>query len=292
MPTSTILRLLAELVRSYVGIATLIANYSYTVGQSELIKEDCSVLAFVLDHLLPHTQNAEDKDTPALARLFLASLAASGSGTDAQVALVNEVKAALGRALAMAESTEKHARLQAVMCIISTIMESCPSTSSFYSSATAKTQHNGMNNIIRLFLKKGLVNDLARVPHSLDLSSPNMANTVNAALKPLETLSRIVNQPSSLFGSKSASSKSKSEQDAQGAAQDSNSNQQDPGEPGETEVQEEDHDVTQTEVADGDIMDGEAETDSVVIAGQPEVLSSQEMQVGRQITQHIPLLWR
>ncbi|XP_036082920.1 E3 ubiquitin-protein ligase HUWE1 isoform X14 [Rousettus aegyptiacus] len=283
MPTSTILRLLAELVRSYVGIATLIANYSYTVGQSELIKEDCSVLAFVLDHLLPHTQNAEDKDTPALARLFLASLAAAGSGTDAQVALVNEVKAALGRALAMAESTEKHARLQAVMCIISTIMESCPSTSSFYSSATAKTQHNGMNNIIRLFLKKGLVNDLARVPHSLDLSSPNMANTVNAALKPLETLSRIVNQPSSLFGSKSASNKSKSEQDAQGAAQDSNSNQQDPGEPGEAEVQEEDHDVTQTEVADGDIMDGEAENDSVVIAGQPEVLSSQEMQVENEL---------
>ncbi|XP_019574477.1 E3 ubiquitin-protein ligase HUWE1 isoform X12 [Rhinolophus sinicus] len=283
MPTSTILRLLAELVRSYVGIATLIANYSYTVGQSELIKEDCSVLAFVLDHLLPHTQSAEDKDTPALARLFLASLAAAGSGTDAQVALVNEVKAALGRALAMAESTEKHARLQAVMCIISTIMESCPSTSSFYSSATAKTQHNGMNNIIRLFLKKGLVNDLARVPHSLDLSSPNMANTVNAALKPLETLSRIVNQPSSLFGSKSASNKSKSEQDAQGASQDSNSNQQDPGEPGEAEVQEEDHDVTQTEVADGDIMDGEAETDSVVIAGQPEVLSSQEMQVENEL---------
>lgn len=53
-------------------------------------------------------------------------------------------------------------------------------------------------------------------------------------------------------------------------------------------MQEEDHDVTQTEVADGDIMDGEAETDSVVIAGQPEVLSSQEMQVGRQITQHTP----
>lgn len=72
--------------------------------------QDCSVLAFVLDHLLPHTQNAEDKDTPALARLFLASLAAAGSGTDAQVALVNEVKAALGRALAMTESTEKHAR--------------------------------------------------------------------------------------------------------------------------------------------------------------------------------------
>ncbi|XP_066436802.1 E3 ubiquitin-protein ligase HUWE1 isoform X3 [Eleutherodactylus coqui] len=278
LPTSTILRLLAELVRSYVGIATLIANYNYTAGQSELIKEDCSVLAFVLDHLLPHTQNAEDKDTPALARLFLASLAAAGSGTDAQVALVNEVKAALGRALAMAESTEKHARLQAVMCIISTIMESCPSTSSFYSSATTKTQHNGMNNIIRLFLKKGLVSDLARVPHSLDLSSPNMANTVNAALKPLETLSRIVNQPSGLFGSKGTSGKNKSEQDTHGAPRDPNSNQTDTGEAG-VEAQEEDADVSQAEVADGDIMDGEVETDAVVIAGQPEVLSTQEMQV-------------
>nr|XP_015209351.1 PREDICTED: E3 ubiquitin-protein ligase HUWE1 [Lepisosteus oculatus] len=280
MPTSTILRLLAELVRSYVGIATLIASYCYTAGQSELIKEDCSVLAFVLDHLLPHTQNSEDKDTPALARLFLASLAAAGTGTDAQVALVNEVKAALSRALAMAESTEKHARLQAVMCIISTIMESCPSTSSFYSTAAAKTQHNGMNNIIRLFLKKGLVNDLARVPHSLDLSSPNMANTVNAALKPLETLSRIVNQPSSLFGSKSTSSKSKTEQDTAGTARDSNSNTQDTGEPGEAEPQE---DSTPAAGTDNDLMDGEAEGDTVVIAGQPEVLNTQEMQVENEL---------
>ncbi|KAM9785540.1 E3 ubiquitin-protein ligase HUWE1 [Neosynchiropus ocellatus] len=280
MPTSTILRLLAELVRSYVGIATLIASYSYTAGQSELIKEDCSVLAFVLDHLLPHTQNSEDKDTPALARLFLASLAAAGTGTDAQVALVNEVKAALSRALAMAEGAEKHARLQAVMCIISTIMESCPSTSSFYSTAAPKTQHNGMNNIIRLFLKKGLVNDLARVPHSLDLSSPNMANTVNAALKPLETLSRIVNQPSGLFGGKGGSSKTKPEHDTVGTTRDSNSNTQDQGESGETEPVEGNHRVQGT---DPDLMDGEAEGDTVVIAGQPEVLSTQAMQVENEL---------
>ncbi|KAJ3586121.1 hypothetical protein NHX12_012522 [Muraenolepis orangiensis] len=239
MPTSTILRLLAELVRSYVGIATLIASYSYTAGQSELIKEDCSVLAFVLDHLLPHTQNSEDKDMPALARLFLASLAAAGTGTDAQVALVNEVKAALSRALAMAEGAEKHARLQA----------------------------------------KGLVNDLARVPHSLDLSSPNMANTVNAALKPLETLSRIVNQPSSLFGGKGGSSKNKAEHDTVGAARDNNSNAQDQGEPGEAEPVE----GSRVQGADSDLMDGETEADTVVIAGQPEALSTQAMQVENEL---------
>jgi len=52
-----------------------------------------------------------------------------------------------------------------------------------------------MNNMVRVLLKKGLVNDLARIPHCLDLSSPRMASTMNVALKPLETLSRIVNQP-------------------------------------------------------------------------------------------------
>ena len=56
-----------------------------------------------------------------------------------------------------------------------------------------------------------------------------MANTVNAALKPLETLSRIVNQPSSLFGGKGGSSKNKAEHDTVGAARDSNSNTQDQG---------------------------------------------------------------
>ena len=50
-------------------------------------------------------------------------------------------------------------------------------------------------------LKKGIITDLARVTHSLDLSSPNVAATVNAVLKPLETLSKIVNQPTGLTGS-------------------------------------------------------------------------------------------
>ena len=54
--------------------------------------------------------------------------------------------------------------------------------------------------MVRIMLKKGVVTDLARVSHSLDLSSPNVATTVNAVLRPLETLSRIVNQPTALGG--------------------------------------------------------------------------------------------
>lgn len=48
------------------------------------------------------------------------------------------------------------------------------------------------------------------------------------------------------------------------------------GEAGEAEPSENSH---QGQAADGDLMDGEAEGDTVVIAGQPEVLSTQAMQV-------------
>jgi hypothetical protein len=51
-----------------------------------------------------------------------------------------------------------------------------------------KGQQTLINNIVKSLLKKGIVTDLARIPHSLVLSSPYMANTINSALKPLETL--------------------------------------------------------------------------------------------------------
>jgi E3 ubiquitin-protein ligase HUWE1 len=64
-----------------------------------------------------------------------------------------------------------------------------------------------MNNIVRIMLRKGILTDLARVSHYLDLSSPNMPASVNAALKPLETLSRIVNQPTAATNNKAAKQK-------------------------------------------------------------------------------------
>lgn len=77
-------------------------------------------------------------------------------------------------------------------------MYSCPATDLQPPQALTtafKQQNLGMNNMVKFMLKRGLVNDLARIPHCLDMSSPLMAFTVNAALKPLEALSRIVNLP-------------------------------------------------------------------------------------------------
>ena len=52
-----------------------------------------------------------------------------------------------------------------------------------------------MNQVVRLLIRKNVVVDLTRICHSLDLSSSQMAATINAVLKPLEVISRIVNQP-------------------------------------------------------------------------------------------------
>ena len=60
------------------------------------------------------------------------------------------------------------------------------------------------NNMIKSLVKKGVLVDLARIPHNLDLSSPFLATTVNCVLKPLETLSRSVNSPDKFVSVKKA----------------------------------------------------------------------------------------
>ena len=99
-----------------------------------------------------------------------------------QNSLIAELKASLGRALNLQESKLKHSRLQALFNLIVTIIESTsPQTSGLPSNATKL-------NFIRLLARKGMINDLAKTPHSLDLSSPYLVSTVNSMLKPLEKL--------------------------------------------------------------------------------------------------------
>lgn len=169
------------------------ANDNLRISHFSLFQE-CSVLAFVLDSLLPQCQASGDRDCPSLSRVFIASIASCNHSPEAQNSLVIEIKGALQRALAIPESSEKHSRLQALTGIISTIIEACPSPGQV-PNQVFKGQQTVMNNMVKILIKRGLVTDLARIPHNLDLSSPYMAQTINSALKPLETLSRSVNQP-------------------------------------------------------------------------------------------------
>jgi E3 ubiquitin-protein ligase HUWE1 len=195
---SSILRLLAELVRSYDVVPKLVTEHSFQAGSCELIQEDSTALSFILDHLLPTNQTVGDRDCPALVRVLIASLASCVSAPDAQTSLVAEVKSALNRSLLLPDSCEKHARIQALTGIISTMIESCPNTEK-PSVSMPNLPPLPVNPMVKIMHKKGILTDLARVSHSLDLSSPHMAVTINSVLKPLETLSRIINNQTRQF---------------------------------------------------------------------------------------------
>ena len=195
---STILRILAELIRSYANVAKLVSSKTFHLQENT----SCSALAYILDHLLPGTntqQNDFDKDIPALCRLFLVAMAACNHCLESQMNLVNEVKTSLNKILVLPECDEKHLRLQALANIINTMIESCPAPNT---SAPPQGQHRVpqliINNMIKIMYKRGLINDLAKMIHSIELSSPKLADTVNAVLKPMERLSQAINYASSL----------------------------------------------------------------------------------------------
>lgn len=193
---SAILKIIAEAVRSYGAVASLITEHVYRAGQSEMVTEDTTALAFLLDKLLPMLpENSSDRQCSSMARMLIAAIASCNHSPDVQTTLVTEVKAALTRTLALPESSEKHAQLQLLIGLISTMIDSCPSTPHNQLRGTVKMYQVYVNYIVKIMLKKGIITDLAKIPHSLDLSSPNMAGTINAALKPLEALSRNINQP-------------------------------------------------------------------------------------------------
>lgn len=189
LPKSVILKILAEAVRSYQIVATLITDYEYQAGQSNLITENTNALAYILDNLLPVVDSPVEIECCTTVRMLIAALAASHSAS-AQLSVVHEVKQALLRALAMPESSEKHNQIQLLTALIPIMIENCPTENT----PNIKVPYK-RNDIFLIMLRKGLISDLARVPQYLDLSSPNMIATINATLKPLETLLRISNQP-------------------------------------------------------------------------------------------------
>lgn len=170
------------------------------------------MLAFIFDHLLPHSnkdptnQTTDNKTTKpsttsTLARSLLSVLGAYWHNAEIQSTFVTELKSALLRALHLPECKMKHLRLQAVFNLITSMIESAAPLSF----SSQPPLHN--SNFIKMLIKRGLISDLARCTHNLDLSSHDLVATVNVMLKPLEKLSNLAN-------SQSVHSTAKSDKDA------------------------------------------------------------------------------
>lgn len=74
-------------------IASIWADLLSMWGNSDICLQDCSPIAFVLDHLLSLRERALiDLDVASMARMLIAALASCNHSPEVQVALVSEVK--------------------------------------------------------------------------------------------------------------------------------------------------------------------------------------------------------
>ena len=186
---AAVLRILAEVVDSYPSCAKLIADSSRKIKIDGQPPKDMTVLAFIFDHLLPASIDQVAKIPPiaSLAKTFLQHIATSNHCPDAIAVLVTEFKMAFVRALALPESRLKHNRIRALTGLLSQITDYI----------TASRGPVNPCHFTRLLIRKGIISDLARAPHSLNLNSSMLTGTINSILKPLEALTKIVNQVAS-----------------------------------------------------------------------------------------------
>ena len=186
---AAILRLLSELVETYPFCAQVISESSRTVKVAGQPAKEMSVLSFVFDYLLPTPYSSSVKIPPMskLSKTFIQSLAISHPSPETIAILVTEFKQALSRALSLPESATKHNRVRALTGLLSQISESFMATR-----GSLNPSH-----FVRLLIRKGFISDLARAIHCLNLSSSLFHSTVNSILKPLEVLTKMVNQVAS-----------------------------------------------------------------------------------------------
>ena len=157
-------------------------------------------MCFIFDRLLPHsTRSSSQVNTTepskeskhsvisTLARQLLSVLGSYWHNIEIQNVFITELKAALTRTLHYPESKSKHYHLQSIFNLITSMIESAAPIS-FSSQPPLQN-----TSFVKLLIKRGLISDLARVTHNLDLSSHELVQTVNLMLKPLEKLSNLAN---------------------------------------------------------------------------------------------------
>lgn len=147
-----------------------------------------SILAFILDYLLPanYTQGTSASNVSKLAKAFLQCLATTALPMDALMVFVGEFRAAFSRSLVLPESQLKHFRIRAMAGLLAHIVD--PQAVNISPRAVNPSQ------FVRMLIRKGVITDLSKAVHSLELSSPLLTMTMNSLLKPLESMTKIITQ--------------------------------------------------------------------------------------------------
>ena len=181
------LKLLAELLDSYPQCSQLVVESSRAIKINGQHPKEMSILAFIFDYLIPCTSHSNPRiqNLAKLAKSFIHCIAIANYNPNIITTLVVELKAAFLRALALPESQVKHNRIRALTNLLGIVTD--------YNVLVTRGPVNP-GQFARILIRKGLISDMTRAVHHLDLTSPLLPLTLNGILKPLEALTRIVNQ--------------------------------------------------------------------------------------------------
>ncbi|KHN86002.1 E3 ubiquitin-protein ligase HUWE1 [Toxocara canis] len=245
---ASLIRLIAELVKSYSAVATLVAESQHPSAHSALVT--------LLDKCIVPASDADSGDSPSSAAELLTSvkslvisLASCNHSPKAQEALVTDLGIALRVALAdldpkiatvkmlegfdeeneepqaetEEDSTETDAEeeenadeeIKALCDMIVLARDVCPAGG--HEARATGSAHSQLNPILRLLVKKRICIELAKVPWHLNLSTKEGVDALNHVLKTLDELTRSINSAASGAQAEGAAGVRGSSQDASAA---------------------------------------------------------------------------
>ncbi|SPP78575.1 E3 ubiquitin-protein ligase HUWE1 isoform X2 [Drosophila guanche] len=200
---ATLLKLLADATRAYQSLLPrVLLGHVYTPADSPLIQEpQMTFMAVLLDRFLPITKRHHVPEVSTMARVLISSLSDCYQMPGVQVQVAEELHAAVARALAQPDSSEKHTRLQVLMSLFPNLIES---------PMLFDKVHMHRNSMYRVLLRQGVMTYLTKIAQYKDLSNHNTLCTLASILRPMEILLRFsvstttLNSKRILFGDASA----------------------------------------------------------------------------------------
>jgi hypothetical protein len=210
----SVIYFLAELVRSYNAVAGVIVDYcvggqpvlahlldeysrARTLRQPQPpITGDTAAAKARSDALRAELRVlSEQSDCVVAVRCLVATVAGANHAPRAQEMLVVHLKNALRRAAQLTIKQQKYAQISSVASLLSVARESCPSMLHAAQQPIERSTVSSIQNntILRHIYRKGLCQDLARVPLYVDLADTDAMQCINVVLKTLEDLTRLIN---------------------------------------------------------------------------------------------------
>ncbi len=181
------LKLLAEILDSYPQCGPMIVSSSRAISINGQPPKEMTILAFIFDFLIPCSSNSNSRiqNLAKLAKSFVHCIATANYKPEVINILVVEFKAAFIRALSLPESLTKHNRIRSITGLLGLVTD--------YNVLVTRGPVNP-GQFARLLIRKGIISDMTRALYHLDLTSSLLPITLNGILKPLEALTRVVNQ--------------------------------------------------------------------------------------------------